>query len=324
VNARCTIPESKIRGNERQLTAINPRGQSVFAPDNNHAILARLIEILAPGNGDLVAFLECYFDESGSHAGSPVLCVAGYVFEQEHCKALDLGWKQVLDRYHLPFFHMTSCAHKNWPFDHLSRDDCIDAQKAMIGLINEHALFGVAMAINERDYVAMFGEDSPGGSPYSFCCWQILAGIRAWIDRTNFQGEIAYFFESGHDSEGEADALMKRIFKDRGLSNGYRYAAHAFVDKQKVRPVQTADILAWHWATQMKRWLGNDHSMRADCRALMSKPRHELFIGNRKTLGGVIAYHRMIQGLPVINGISGRFGHRWFWSSFDGQDRVVI
>jgi hypothetical protein len=113
-----------------------------------------------------VAFLECYFDESGSHSGSPVLCVAGYVFEQEQCRALDLGWKQVLDRYNLPFFHMTDCAHHQWPFDRLTRDDCIDTQKAMIGLINQHAILGVAMVVNEHDYDVMFGKNSPGGSPY--------------------------------------------------------------------------------------------------------------------------------------------------------------
>jgi hypothetical protein len=273
--------------------------------------------------GGIVAFLECYFDESGSHGGSPVLCVAGYIFEKEQCKALDLGWKQVLERYRLPFFHMTSCAHHQYPFDHLSLDDCIEAQKAMIGLINQHALLGLAMVVNEHDYKVMFGESSPAGTPYSFCCWQILAGIRAWINRTNFQGEIAYFYEAGHDSMGEANALMNRIFKEPHLREGYRYAGHGFVDKKKVRPVQTADILAWHWATQMKRWLNNNHKMRADFRALAEKPQHELFIANRKTLGGVIAYHRSLQGLPV-DGITGTFGRYWFWSSFDGQQSQVI
>ena len=78
---------------------------------------------------------------------------------------------------------------------------------------------------------------------------------------------------------------MTRIFKNPGLRAKYCYAAHAFVDKQKVRPVQTADILAWQQATQVKRWLKNDYRMRKDFQALAANPRHELFIGNRKTLG---------------------------------------
>lgn len=252
-----------------------------------------------------------------------MLCVAGYLFEKEQARELDLAWEAVLDRYDLPFFHMVSCAHNNHPFDHLTRDECIEAQKEVIALINQHALLGVAAAVNEDDYWLMFGKNSPGGSPYSFLCWQVLAGIRSWINRSNFQGDIAYFYEAGHDSDGEADALMKRIFSHPNLTEGYRYAGHAFVDKKKVRPVQTADILAWHWATQMKRWLKKNNNMRADFQALAAKPRHELFIGNRKTLAAPIAYHRSLQGLPV-EGIAGYFGPWWFWSSYDGSDSWMV
>jgi hypothetical protein len=270
-----------------------------------------------------VAFLECYFDESGSHDGSPVLCVAGYVFEKSNCKALDLGWKAVLDRYRLPFFRMSACAHNQRPFDHLSRDECIEVEKAMISLVNEHALLGLAVAVNEQDYAHLFEGENPGGSPYSFCCWQILAGIRNWINKTDFQGQISYFYEAGHASKPEANKLMHRIFSNRDLRAGYRYASHAFADKQQLRPLQAADMLAWQWGTQMKRWLKNDHQMRADFRALLEKPRHELFIANRKTLARMIAYQRWTQGLPV-SGITGRYGASWFWSSYDGQDGVVI
>jgi Protein of unknown function (DUF3800) len=271
-----------------------------------------------------VAFLECYFDESGSHHGSPALCVAGYIMEKEHCKALDVGWKRVLDQYRLPYFRMSSCAHRQKPFDHLLPEECIDAEKAMIALINEHALLGLAVAVNEQDYWHLFGPNSPGGSPYSFCCWQILAGIKSWIQKNNFDGEISYFYEAGHASKSEANRIMNRIFSNSELRASYHYSTHTFADKEKLRPLQAADILAWQWHTQMKRWLKNDHRMRADFQALAAKPRHELFIGNRKNLASVSAYHRYIQGLPVRDGISGRYGQKWFWSSYDGQDSVVI
>jgi hypothetical protein len=290
-----------------------------FRADGSHEILVRLIEILAPGTADVVAFLECYFDESGTDDGSPVLCVAGYLFDKEECKQLDLKLKEVLDRYRLPFFRMSACAHNQRPFKHLSRDECIEVEKAMIGLINQHAMLGVAIAVNEADYNTWFEGTNPAGDAYTFCCWQILAGIRTWIIRNKFQGEIAYFFESGHASQSQANAVMNRIFNNPSLRTAYCYVAHAFVNKQKVRPVQTADILAWQQATQVKRWLKNDHSMRKDFRALVEKPRHELFIGNRKTVGGVIAYHRSLQGLPVRTGITGRFGPWWFWCPFDGD-----
>jgi hypothetical protein len=293
-------------------------------PDSAHDILARMTEILAPGKGDLVAFLECYFDESGTEDGSSVLCVAGYLFDKEECKKLDLGWKEVLDRFKLPFFRMSACAHNQKPFKHLSPDECIEAEKAMIGLINQHALLGVAIAVNEGDYNTWFEGVNPAGDAYTFCCWQILAGIRTWIRRNQFQGEIAYFFESGHVSQSRANDLMNRILKNPDLRAGYCYAGHAFVDKQKVRPVQTADILAWQQYTQVKRWLKNDYRMRKDFEALIAKPRTEIFIANEKTVGGVIAYQRAMQGLPIKTGITGRFGPTWFWCAFDGEGNFVV
>ena len=294
-------------------------------------MLTRMLEILAPGGSDFVAFLECYFDESGTHDGSPVLCVAGYLFDQDQCKALDLKWKASLERYKLPFFRMSACAHntdtvKVYPFEHLSAAECIAVEKEMIGHINEHALLGVAVAVNETEYNALFGSNSPAGTPYAFCCWQVLAGIQSWILRNQFRGrgKAAYFFEAGHRDQSEANALMKRIFDNKTLRQNYCYGSHSFVEKESMRPIQKADILAWHQATQVKRWLKNDTRMRADFRALASKPRHELFIGNQTTLGGVVARQRWIQGLPVYNGLTGHFGATWFWCPFRGDAGLVI
>ena len=72
-----------------------------------------------------MAILYCYFDESGSHEGSEVLCVAGYIYQKEDCLNLDWQWKEVLDQYGLPHFRMVDCAHGNGPFAKLSKDDRI-------------------------------------------------------------------------------------------------------------------------------------------------------------------------------------------------------
>lgn len=76
------------------------------------------------------------------------------------------------------------------------------------------------MAVNENDYNTWFEGQNPAGDAYTFCCWQILAGIRTWIIRNQFQGEIAYFFEAGHASQSRANALMTRIFNDPRLASG--------------------------------------------------------------------------------------------------------
>ena len=72
---------------------------------------------------------EAYFDESGTHDGAHVLCVAGYLFESKKCKSLDLAWQAMLAEYNLPFFHMVDCIHRVFPFDHLSKEECVAVEK---------------------------------------------------------------------------------------------------------------------------------------------------------------------------------------------------
>lgn len=36
-----------------------------------------------------MAIIEAYFDESGTHEGSPDICIAGYLFEKGNAIALD-------------------------------------------------------------------------------------------------------------------------------------------------------------------------------------------------------------------------------------------
>jgi hypothetical protein len=275
----------------------------VRSPDSSHEILARLIEILAPGERDIVAVLECYFDESGSHDGSPVLCVAGFLYEKERCKDLDLAWKDALDRFRLPYFHMVDCAHGSPPFKELSREERIAVETQMIGLIRSHATFGVAVALVESEYNELFPPPSPLKDAYSYSCWLALSGIYGWIMRNQFDGKIAYFFEAGHKYQSEANALMAHIFNEPNLRQEYRYAGHSFIAKEQARPIQTADILAWQHATDCKKIL-NKQRRRADYSALIEQQPWELrFIKRehllvaRSQLSAVQRGHQLITGM---------------------------
>ena len=269
-----------------------------------------------------MALLQAYFDESGSHDGSPVLCVAGYLFEKDQCGELDLGWKRTLDRYELPFFHMVDCAHGNPPFDKLSRDERIAVETELIGLIRSHALLGVGAAVVESEYEEIFPlsdrialSDSPSihlpGTPYTYCCWTALAAIYAWIMASNFDGEIVYFFEAGHKHGNEANAIMSRIFKAPQLRSEYRYAAHSFVHKEKVRPIQAADLIAWQHATDLKKIL-TGKPRRKDYAALIDGRHVDMKLIRRENL---LLMRRQLdalkRGAPVITGM---FGSQHFTS----------
>jgi hypothetical protein len=234
------------------------------------------------------------------------------MFEKERCKDLDLAWKEVLDPFELPYFHMVDCAPGNPPFDKLSRDQRVAVETEMIALIRSHALFGAAVAINENDFYEFFPAPSPMGDAYSYCCWLILAGISGWIRRNYFDGKIGYFFEAGHKYQPQANALMARIFNHPDLRHEHRYATHAFVTKEGARPIQTADILAWQHASDIKKRIAGK-PRRADFSALIDGQPWEMKLVGRNEL--LLARQQLDSLLTGRIQITGMFGSQHFLSA---------
>jgi len=206
--------------------------------------------------------VEAYFDESFGENDRQPLCVAGYVFEKEHCIALDEAWRAVLDRHAVRYFRMSACAHGAFPFDRMEKQERIEIATACIGLIKEHASRGFAISVVPFQYNAIIRRKRRFlGSAYSFCTRQCFSALAHWAKERKYHGDIAYFFESGHKSQREANALMEEIFNIPSERRRYHYSSHTFADKVKVRPLQAADLLAWQWFTDAKKrrngkWMG--------------------------------------------------------------------
>lgn len=277
--------------------------------DEASECLARLMEILAPGENDLVAFLEAYFDESGSHDGSPGLSVAGYLFDKESCQLLDAEWKAVLDKFNLPYFHMVDCAHGNYPFDSLSKEERIDCEIHLIHIIRKRMIKGMVCTVNTNEYNKWPVRDIVGDA-YTYCCWQILAGVRKWMDENNFNGYVAYFFEAGHVHQQQADRVMTKVFSNPILRERYRYAAHSFVRKALVRPVQAPDILAWLHFNLLSKIQKGINRPRKDLVALVEGKNYEVLMINDRVMEGLIKFAERLRFTDNPAGlyISGYFG----------------
>lgn len=243
--------------------------KSVETASPSCSLSARLLDILLPDGGYAVQMVEAYFDESGSHDGSPVLCVAGYVFEKESCSKLDAAWSEVLSKFALPYFRMSACAQGTKPFDVLTKDQRIEVETEMIGLIKQFASFGIAVTVEPKMFDAIVPSLPEIGSAYTFCAHTCLSAVKWWADKTGYHGDIAYFFESGHRSQSQANDIMNILFKNPAKRMEHRYVSHTFADKEKVRPLQAADLLAWQWHTDQKRRTRGNNKPRLDCVALV-------------------------------------------------------
>lgn len=237
-----------------------------------HDVLADFLRVILPGNGYAMIQAQAFFDESGSHAGSPVLCVAGYLFRKSEAIKLGHEWRKVLRWKKLPYFHMVDCAHGNGPFANLTKDERIAVQTKLIDAIKRHAIQGVAITVDPAEY-AVFSKRLPYkrgiyDDAYAFCAQVIMAGVSVFIDRNPRIGSMAYFFEAGHSSAPQAHEIMQTMLRLPGTKEQFRYAGHAFVEKEKSPAIQAADLLAWQWFTD-RRHQREGRPRRKDCASLL-------------------------------------------------------
>ena len=216
----------------------------------------------------VVTLARAFFDESKE--GKRWLCVSGYIFEAEKFLVLDSGWKDMLGN--LPYFRMSECNAAQGVFKGMTDPECDIKARRAIQLIKQNMSDGIAVSIDMRfaDLIPKLGAYK---SAYTFACWQCLMGVRTWIQRTKYQGDMAYFFEAGEDSEGEADEIMKGIFRNAELRRAYRYIDHSFADKEKMRGLQCGDLLAWQWLRHVQR-MEQGKPDRGDFNALMEREHH--------------------------------------------------
>lgn len=239
---------------------------------------------------------KIFLDESGSHAEADALCVAAYLFEDEACARLDIEWEATLVEFDLPYFHTVDCTHRSGPFSKLSREQTIEAETRMISIIRAHMTFGTAITVDEREYNTWAARKEIG-TAYTYCCWMTLAMVNAWMDANGLDGDIKYFFESGHQSAPQFNFIMNEIARRRDLKKQYRHVSHAFVAKQNVRPIQAPDILAWLHANHFKRLKRGLNEPRKDYIALVENRPHKAFIASRDNVS-----NHLLNGHPELNG----------------------
>jgi hypothetical protein len=190
--------------------------------------------------------LRFYADESGDdHSG--IVRIAGYLMTGEQWAALDAEIGRALGS--LRWFHMRERDHLKHPhiYNGLLRT-----------ITPKTVLHGISVSVNRREYDALVSEPSGKktlkqwmGGHYAFLVQAAmsLCGV-VCREQERLDDWIAYFFEAGHPSEGDANTSVKLFEKEQyhGHVEAAKYASHTFLKKEGPlsRALIPCDILAWH------------------------------------------------------------------------------
>lgn len=215
-------------------------------------------------------YLEAYIDESGTHSGSPVVCLAGYLFTPDEREQFESEWSQVLAAFGLPYFRMSDCAHGNGPFSGLTKEQRVVVETQCIEIIKARSVFGFAATVNEVDFNEIYRPLSQDSwTAYHFCLTNCLVTVAHFLRTQALDAKVVFAFEAGHRDQSKASTILANIFDSDELQRQFFYASHAFAGKTERLPLQAADLLAWQWFTHKKKKLQGAARDRADLVALM-------------------------------------------------------
>jgi hypothetical protein len=114
-------------------------------------------------------------------------------------------------------------------------------------LIDDHIEYaiGVLFDLQEAQEILHRQWRERFNSVYAACCQLAMLMCGRWSDQHGHTDPIAYFFESGHKDQGNADQGLHAIKCDSYAKAATHYHAHRFLDKRLTAPLQAADVWVW-------------------------------------------------------------------------------
>jgi hypothetical protein len=234
VNIKFPLPESDFYADIE-----NSRVSPVWSHSAGVHHIDSVYRVLVP--------VQFYFDESGIHAGSPALILAGYAAPTAQWLKFEDRWKTALAEAGVSCFHMSEFESRLSEFRGWSNPKRIAFLSGLIDIINETAVYGLCCAISMEDYREAVPEDLRQFDPrfaYLLCFHECLTWIPDILESVPPKETVNLVFD-GNDQYTpmlyRAFCAFKQFFGEpRWLLGTLSYGS-----KRNYIPLQAADILAY-------------------------------------------------------------------------------
>jgi hypothetical protein len=202
-----------------------------------------------------------FLDESGTHAGSRVTAVAGYVVSEESLLLLEREWIASLNEHQIDELHMKEFVPpygKQAAWDESKKRALLEP---LIALIHRHSSLGVGAAVVMDEFMqsthARALAAAPGiiFSPYQWCLRFCINQVAEWADANGHDGPFDYTLDQGDTNRHWVTQDFNDLRADSRLRQKYRLGSINFEDSQRVPALQCADLLAYEMYKEMDRLL---------------------------------------------------------------------
>lgn len=205
----------------------------------------------------VTAVLFAYMDPSGTHIGSPVVSISGFVAEENTWIAFDQEWKDILAKPSWPStlsrFHMFDCAHcegeffdGRWRFA-----ERLALYGELTELIRCSKLRPVSSSVVDcfcqlppADLELLRKEENLLGTPLDVAFHMIVQQIIERVREFDPAETVGVMFDQ--DDRDREEYFFD--FAQRYMATFYlgdTFAAYGFGNSRQVAPLQAADLLAY-------------------------------------------------------------------------------
>jgi hypothetical protein len=191
-----------------------------------------------------MAILKAYFDDSKDNR---VLTIAGYLSDHESWARFDHAWQVVLDRFHVPYLHMSEFWDRDGIYRHI-KDDPKEEEAFFAGIVKvicDHLRFCVQTTVVLDDVKKFNRVQKYKLSAQALAIYGCLLRLQ-----TQFNGQpievifdkferASSFIELGkHYAEADAQQpLNKHLILSVRVEDGESW--------RTILPLQAADFVAW-------------------------------------------------------------------------------
>lgn len=244
--------------------------------------------------------LQVYFDESGTHSESPIICMAGYISTVEQWTHFSRNWQERIDKEGIDCFHMTDFENRRGPFKGMSKAKGNLLIESLIKIINVRVRYLFALAFAKADFDDVVGDKyiRTVGTEWTFCAMACMAFIRQWADQRAEKDPINFFFEQGARHSKALLAAHTKASKNKEFVSSMNLGTFTLGNRRNLPPLQAADILAYeaykYRFNQLKR---PELPMRKSLEALLDVP-HTDYFARKDTLEFLVSFITKDDDLP--------------------------
>lgn len=210
-------------------------------------VARELISWSDPNPGSLL-LLACYFDDSGTHAGSPVVVFGGLIGQREHWEDFEPKWKAKLaqplpGKPPLKRFHMFDCKWGLGEFIGWSEAERNAVTHDFRQIILDCGVTGVSAAIARADYDELVtGEVRTWlGSADEVAFGSVISAL----DELKHHGLTLIFDDTGDGSTARYAHMYERYQAMFRLRKEPLLSGVSFRSMLTTLPLQGADMIAW-------------------------------------------------------------------------------